>query len=198
MCRKVKLEPRDDDTEYGGSDHCTVKTQHSSLTTGVRDSTVVHFQDEKKKVKQENLTEDAGKGSPLAENGGDCLTNSDEDADHAQAWSEVKVEIDVADTVFLGDHSLSRNRCTEDTSSGSGSLGPHSVDNVDKTCRLRVGETTPTKQEKPALKSTREPIPRMKEDPSSSVHEDNGTLWTNKAQDIPTPVSYTHLTLPTT
>ena len=154
--------------------------------TGVRDSTVVHFQDEKKKVKQENLTEDAGKSSPLAENGGDCLTNSDEDADHAQAWSEVKVEIDVADTVFLGDHSLSRNRCTEDTSSGSGSLGPHSVDNVDKTCRLRVGETTPTKQEKPALKSTREPIPRMKEDPSSSVHEDNGTLWTNKAQDIPT------------
>ena len=184
MWPEVKLEPKDDDTEYSSSDHCTVKTQHSCLMTGVRDSIVIHCEDEKKKVKQENLTENAGKSSPVAENGGDCLTNSDEDADPMQMWSEVKVEIDVADTVFLGDHSLSHHHhCAVDTSSGSGSLGPHSVDNADKTRWLR--EPTPSKQDKPALKSTREPTPRIKEDPSSSDHENNRTLWTNKAQGTP-------------
>ena len=181
---EVKLEPKDDDTEYGSFDHCTVKTQHSCLMTGVRDSTDIHCEDEKKKVKQENLTEDAGKSSPVAENGGDCPTNSDEDADPVRTWSEVKVEIDVADTVFLGDHSLSHHHhCAVDTSSGSGSLGPHSVDNADKTRWLR--EPTPSKQDNPALKSTREPTPRIKEDPSSSDHENNRTLWTNKAQGTP-------------
>ena len=71
--------------------------------------------------------------------------DSDEDVRRAPTWPEVKIEIDVADTVFLGGHSHGQ-RWTEDTATGAEGHGPHGAARGQR----RRFEETPVKPEHPA------------------------------------------------